>query len=350
MKRLLRSACILVLLLPFSCGDDDSSLSPLSSLDEGISGGEEINRTFAAKESVRITTVSGACLVKTGESGEILVQVVHRYDPADAFEAKFAENDDELVLEEELDESASGSSIWTVTVPAGTGIHYTSASGEFRIEGLTGGMEAATASGDITVKGGVGGAVATTASGNVEITDFSGGAVATTASGNVEITDFSGGIVVTTASGKIGGKNLTGGIVLNTASGDIDIENSTGGFQMASASGDIEADEIVIEDESEFSTASGDVDVALKRGTEHDLKLSSASGDAVLDYNGNPIEGHFVFTAQVDDGRIVSPFAFESEEEFLQGGERYHRKSFSREGSRPEITINTASGKAELRK
>lgn len=330
MKRLLRSTCILALLLPFSCGDDDSPLSPLSSLDEEISGGEEINRTFAAKESVRIATVSGACLVKIGESGEILVQVVHRYDPADAFEAKFAENDDELVLEEELDESASGRSIWTVTVPVETNIRYTSASGELRIEALTGEMEAATASGDIAVKGGA------------------GGAVATTASGNIEITDFSGGIVVTTASGNIEGKNLTGGIVLSTASGGIDIENSTGGFQIGSASGDIEADDILIEDESGFSAASGDVDVALKRGTEHDLKILSASGKAVLDYKGNSIEGHFVFTAKVDDGRIVSPFAFESEEEFTQGGERYHRKSFSRDGSRPEITIGTASGTAEL--
>jgi hypothetical protein len=91
------------------------------------------------------------------------------------------------------------------------------------------------------------------------------------------------------------------------------------------------------------------VRVILAESAQHDLALASVSGEAVLDFDGHPVGGHFEFTARVDKGRIVSPFAFDREEEFTQSGNRYWRKSFARDGDAPRVAIDTASGRAELK-
>ena len=51
-----------------------------------------------------------------------------------------------------------------------------------------------------------------------------------------------------------------------------------------------------------------------------------------------------------NQGRIISPFAPDREEEFFQGADRYNRKSFTRETDSPRVVIGTASGRAELKK
>ncbi|UCD37294.1 MAG: DUF4097 family beta strand repeat protein, partial [Fidelibacterota bacterium] len=137
---------------------------------------------------------------------------------------------------------------------------------------------------------------------------------------------------------------------------DIDINNASGRFEVDNASGDIEAKSVTIEDDSNFDTASGDVLVSLAKSSEYDLELDAASGDVVLDYNGNPVTGYFEFTARMDRGRIVSPFKFDTEEEYEPGwGDRgrlvtYMRKSFTEGSDEPVIRLATASGTAELKK
>ena len=54
--------------------------------------------------------------------------------------------------------------------------------------------------------------------------------------------------------------------------------------------------------------------------------------------------------ARTDSGRIVCPFDFQSETTFKEGGYSYDRKSFTRGGDDPKISIHTASGTAELRR
>jgi DUF4097 and DUF4098 domain-containing protein YvlB len=187
-----------------------------------------------------------------------------------------------------------------------------------------------------------------TASGNLTLTELKGEFSAETASGDIEVESCSGIFGFSTASGDIDIGNSEGIFEISVASGEIGFEECRGEFELSSASGGIDAYGITIGETSSFSTASGKVDVVLSETSEHNLHLSSASGRVILNYGGNPIKGYFEFTTRDHSGRIRAPFEFDDEEKFRQWGERYIRKSFTRESDSPEIIIETASGRAVL--
>lgn len=293
--------------------------------------GQEVNRIFTDKELVKINTVSGNCDIKIGTTNEIKVHLLYTYSN-DCFEYKIEEAGNTLKINEDFDGNCSGKSEWTITIPENTNLSFNSASGNLTIEGTKCKIKANTASGDLKFRN---------AKGEFKIN---------TASGYVEIRNSSGNIDINVASGNIKGDNLSGKIKLNAASGDIEIENSKATFSLSCASGDVIASGIEIEDKSSFYCASGDVYVRLVKATVYDLYVSSASGDAVLDYNGNPLKGYFEFEARVGKGKIISPVKFEKEEVITKNSQKYNKKSFNKESDTPKIKITTASGKAELRK
>ena len=255
----------------------------------------EINREFDKKEMISLKTVSGDCIIKIGTTDKIIVNVTNEYSPRDSFEPSFRERGKELRIKEKLYGSNRGSSTWTITVPQGTEIDFSSASGGMMIQDYTGELRGSTASGDYELQ------------------------------------------------------NCKGLFYLNTASGYYEIENCQGEFDIKSASGDIDAKGIIITEESDFATASGNVRITLGATPEHDLNVGSASGRAALDYNGNKMIGLFELTTRYDHGRIDAPFEFDAEEKFRRHGQRYIMKSFNKEQEQPLITIGTASGRASLR-
>jgi len=273
---------------------------------------QEETRTFEGVEAIRINTVSGDCVVQKGSGDEVTVEVVWSYSPRDSFEPRFTDRGRVLKLSEDMYGSNSGSSLWTLTVPDGVEIRFNSASGGIRISELEGEFSAETASGDIEIDRCRGEFDFSSASGDVEMIECSG--------------DFD----------------------LNTASGDIELRACQGDFETSTASGEIDADGVILDEASEFSTASGRAIVTLGATAEHDLRVSTASGRATLDYNGNPIKGYFEFTAKYRDGRIDAPFDFDDEEGYRRWGDRYVRKWFTKEADTPEIFIETASGHAVL--
>jgi hypothetical protein len=121
-------------------------------------------------------------------------------------------------------------------------------------------------------------------------------------------------------------------------------------FKIASASGDIEAFGLEIDAPSSLASASGSVNVRIGKTPEYDLNVGSASGKAVLDYDGNPLAGYFEFEANDRTGDIDSPVDFDDEETFYKNEQRYVRKWFVMGRDEPEITIGTGSGRAVLRK
>ena len=292
---------------------------------------KEIIKTFDNKESVEINTVSGDCIVTKGNTEKIEVHLVYQIRPQDSFEPKFQERGNKLRLGERFHGSSSGYSRWTITVPDETRIRFSSASGEFSIEGLKGEISAETASGDITARN---------CAGEFDLES---------ASGDIIINHFSGDVDVSTASGDIRAVGIDGVVSLGTASGGIDVEGAKGEIELESASGDIDASEIVIQDMSAFQTASGKVRVQLAESPVHHLILSSASGRVVLDYAGNPVEGYVEFVSRADRGRIVSPFDFDDDEEFRDSGQWYVRKFFTKSADTPRIALETASGKVVLK-
>ena len=273
----------------------------------------EVNKTFKAKETVEIRTVSGDCVVKKGKSNEINVHVVYDYSP-DCFEPVLMEEGNTLVLKEKFHntgemKSCSGKSKWTVIVPEKTDIDFSSASGELKLDGLTGTMKAKVASGDITVN------------------HFKGKAKIKSASGEINMTGFEGHLKI------------------KTASGDINLRHVTGGFEVGTASGDVEARDIEFTEASELASVSGDVNIELAKSIDVDLNLNVVSGDVTLDYNGNPVKGYVVFKGMVKKFSCPFPFDNGERERYSPFGTKYLNR-----GDSPKITLKAVSVRLNLKK
>lgn len=246
---------------------------------------------------IKVKTLSGDCVIEKGESGEVSVNVVKGYNPRKACRTLVRHDGETLEITEEITGTGSGrSTIWTLKVPDGIEFEFFSTSG------------------------------------GVSISDVQGKFSGNTASGSYELI------------------NCRGEFTFNTASGDYDIRNCSGTFKIASASGDIDAVGLEIDANSTLASASGSVNVKVGKTPEYDLNVGSASGRAVLDYGGNPLEGYFEFEANARTGDIDSPIDFDDEETFYKNEQRYVRKWFVMGDDRPEITIGTGSGRAVLRK
>jgi DUF4097 and DUF4098 domain-containing protein YvlB len=331
--------------------------------------GKEIHKTFDGIKAVELGTASGDCVVQTHASSEVIVDLVYDDKLEGTFEYEIKKSGSTLVIKEEWKRgSHSGKVVWTLTVPADTEMEFGTASGDITVSGLTKSIEAATASGDIDARDMKGDIEIATASGDAKLVNLEGDVEIATASGDIHVEKARGELELSTASGEITAIGLSDGIELNAASGDIDISDSRGDFDVSAASGDINltnvegtfdvscasgditAEGVKIGGASEFSVASGDVEIVLAKTCEFDLEVNSASGDVTLDYNGNPVKGMFVFTIRKDKGRIVCPFKFDKEEEFEQNGKKHLRKTFSKDGDTPVVKVNSASGTVELKK
>ncbi len=311
---------------------------------------KEIQKTFKAKEILKISAISGDFTVEKGKADEIKIHVVNAPDNK-YFEPVFEEEDNTLVLREKFPGfSSSEECRWEIWVPEKTKIQFSSASGKFSVKGLQSDISANIASGDIYAVGCKGRLNAVSASGRIELSDLTGEITAKAISGDVEVKDNSGDITIKAVSGDIEVKNLEGNLVLKGVSGDIDVIGAKGSFKVSCASGDIQASDILIKGDSSFKVASGDILVVLGGEVPFDLSLNSATGNAVLNYNGNPVKGLFEFSARADIGKIVSPFKFDKEEEIYKHGKKYFIKSFKKGADTPKITISTAIGKAVLEK
>ncbi|UCH10182.1 MAG: DUF4097 family beta strand repeat protein [Fidelibacterota bacterium] len=151
------------------------------------------------------------------------------------------------------------------------------------------------------------------------------------------------------ASGSFTLAEYTGELDVATASGLVTVADVTGELDLSSASGNVTVDGVVFTGASVFSSASGNVLVVVDASPEYDLELNSASGDAVVNYSGNEVQGYFEFTALQDGGEISSPYEFDSEVTYTEWGHVYMRKSFTRGQGTPRVTVGTASGIAELK-
>lgn len=292
---------------------------------------KEIHKIFKNKTAVRIRTASGDCIVQKGPSDEIRVDLVYSVYPEDAFEPEIDERGSTLEIRERWWNASRGRVKWTLTVPEKTKIRFSTASGDLSVEGLKNSVDASTASGDVT------------------LIDFTGELDISTASGDVELENCSGEYELSTASGEIDANNIQGKMEMSTASGDIDVANSSGRFDLSCASGSIDASDIIVDDASSFSTASGRVHVSVGKTPEYDMELSAASGRVTLDYQGNPIKGHFEFVAREDRGEIRAPFQFDDVEEFYRHNQKYIKKSVTLGAAAPKLYLSTASGSAVLK-
>lgn len=321
----------------------------LVNLKAAAGGTNEIKKSFTGITSVRFKGMNSDCVIKKGSGGEVTVQAVYYVDN-DIFKPKMSQDGDSLVLRDGIGGSDKEKSLWTITVPSGIELKAGSITGDFSIEGLDSECDVKTVSGSIDARDCKGEVKLTSTSGTLKAKNLSGEIDINGMSNNIEAEKLQGEIDINTASGNIDVKDLDGEIKLKVASGNITIKIAKGEFKVKAASGDIKATGIILRDDGDFKVASGDVEVSLAETANYDLELASATGDAVLDYKGNPIKGKFEFTALQGQGKIVSPLPFDKEEQEDKWGKKYTVKSFKVNGDEPKVRIKTATGKAVLKK
>jgi DUF4097 and DUF4098 domain-containing protein YvlB len=137
------------------------------------------------------------------------------------------------------------SASFVIGVPAGTPVTVRTSSGDVRASGLTGPVSLKVSSGDVTLD------------------------------------ELSGGTTVRVSSGDIAARALSGRAVLETSSGDVTAAELTAAVVSARAtSGDVLLDLAEAPQRVNAAASSGDVTIAVPRGSEsYDAEASASSGD-----------------------------------------------------------------------
>ena len=309
---------------------------------------KEIVKTYPVKQAIQLNTIDGSCTVKAYKGEEIKVRFTHSYSNT-TFEPQFLEEGDTLVLKEKFHVSGSGESSWELEVPENTEIKFATISGDFSITGLNGKLEATSVSGTVTAKNCSGELELKSANGGLEMENLSGNLIVSGSDSDMSIENATGNIEIRTHNGDLEAEKLEGSIMVKSPSGDVTLNDCKGRFDIRTASGDIEAFNILIEKKSMFKAASGDIEITLAKNTAHDLVLDTASGNILLNYKGNPIEGYFEFKSTAVNSDFISPYPFEKEEETEVWGKKFVVKGFQRVFNEPKICLYTSSGKVELK-
>lgn len=300
----------------------------------GITKAQEVNKSFSGIKKIKLNTSGGDCILVKGSSNDVKVSLKYTYSK-EKFTPVMEQEGSTLVLKEEFERgSASGESTWTLTIPQNMELDFNTGSGSLRGEGLT-----------LELKGNSG-------SGNVDLKNTDGEFKLNTGSGNIELTSFKGEVSANCGSGNITVDGASDAEVkANVGSGNIKIYNATGRFSANAGSGSVKADKLILTDKSSFNAGSGDVKVTLAASPAHSLSVNSGSGDAVVDFSGNKMEGTVVMTANKKNGDIRAPFSFDKTEEIDDDGNQVRiRKTAKLSDKDIQIKIGTGSGNAVIEK
>lgn len=103
------------------------------------------------------------------------------------------------------------------------------------------------------------------------------------ASGDIEAARGGVEADVDSASGTVRLKGFSGPIKASTLSGDLLLENIAGSIQAATLSGDLEGSGLAPDDQSRFTTVSGDAVLKLKGGAKaYQIRSETVSGDITI--------------------------------------------------------------------
>jgi hypothetical protein len=291
------------------------------------------SKTFKNIKNIRLSTSSGDITIKKSASGDTKVNVRYTYDN-DEYTVVMEEADGRLTLEEKFERgNHSGNSYWTLEIPDNTTLKLNSGSGDIVISDLTADIRS------------------NTGSGNIELTAVKGELDFNTGSGDAQLEKMDGEMKLNTGSGNISMRDSKGTYDLNAGSGDIRLDKVSGEFQIYTGSGDIKAGSVTITSSSKFNTGSGDATVSLAGDLKSSISLNSGSGNSRLQFNGAPINGTVIMSANERNGEIVAPFKFDKEETIDQGGNQKQIRKTAKLGNQDiTIRIGTGSGTAEISK
>jgi DUF4097 and DUF4098 domain-containing protein YvlB len=140
------------------------------------------------------------------------------------------------------------------------------------------GLSVKTKSADVIARGTIGGLNVTGASGDVEALRVEGGVNVRSASGDIRIEEVLGGVNIQTASGDVELESVRGPLNAASASGDVVIGAAYDNVNVNTVSGDQEHG-AVMRGHVHAQSVSGDVTVAVRRGSKAYLDCNTVSGD-----------------------------------------------------------------------
>lgn len=290
-----------------------------------------IQKNFSGIKSVYLSTSSGNIIIRKSDGVSVNVTITHTYD-AEVFTPVIDESNGKLTMKEQFVKGDhSGNSSWTVAVPDNAFVSLNSGSGNIKVDGV-----------NVDVESNVG-------SGDIEVSNVKGLLRFNTGSGDISLEDAEGELAFNTGSGDILANGGRGTFQLNAGSGDIELSELHGTFQVNTGSGDIATKNFVLEGPAKFNSGSGDAIVRLSGPLNHSIDVSSGSGDAKLSFNGIPIEGEVIMTADERNGDIIAPFKFDSEETLQEGNSSPRIRKIAKLGNKDiQIRVSTGSGTAEI--
>jgi hypothetical protein len=284
-----------------------------------------VNKNFKNIRIIRLNTSSGDVILRKSNSTDVDLNLRYSYDE-DEFKPTIDESNGTLTIKEEFSRgNHSGSSSWELTVPNDARVNLNTGSGNLTMDGV-----------NAEVKTNLG-------SGDIELTSVKGKLDFNTGSGNIELTDTNGDVSLNTGSGNIQASKSSGDFSFNAGSGNIRLKEIKGDLSMNTGSGDINATSIIINGSSKFNTGSGNATVSLAGDLDHDISVNSGSGDATLDFNGSPISGEVIMTANERNGNIVAPFKFDKEETIKENNSSARIQKTAKLGNK-DITIKVGTG------
>jgi hypothetical protein len=139
-------------------------------------------------------------------------------------------------------------------------------------------LRVSTASGDLRGRGRFGSLEVEAASGDIEIDELEGDVAAKAASGDVSLASIGGAAAVNTASGDVELGRVAGNAAVKTASGDVTIGDAGADVTVATASGD-QRIEAVTEGSVDLKSASGDIKIGIREGSNLWVDARAMSGD-----------------------------------------------------------------------
>ena len=124
-----------------------------------------------------------------------------------------------------------------------------------------------------------------------------------TASGEVRIDDLTGDLRVDSASGDISVARVAGRLECRAASGDIHLEAIHGQVRLAATSGDVNISESIVESLS-LNSVSGDANVGIIPVGTGAIEVSTVSGSVMVDLHLAPESGRFALDVQSLSGSV----------------------------------------------
>ncbi|MDQ3875059.1 MAG: DUF4097 domain-containing protein [Actinomycetota bacterium] len=169
-----------------------------------------------------------------------------------------------------------------VRCPHGTSVEAEGESADLEARGRFGSVSVSTSSGDVEVGEVDGEAAVNSASGDIELDRVGGAIRVNAASGDVVVRRADGGGEISCASGDAIVDAAGGRLAVKTASGDVVVREAASSLAVKTASGDQRVDSVV-EGEVTLESASGDIHVAVRRGTRLWVDARSRTGDTTSD-------------------------------------------------------------------